>query len=789
MAEIYNVDLQETVENSFLTYAGHVIQERAIPDVRDGLKFSTRQILYSQFIDKITYDKPFKKAQKSVASAMNHFYVHGDQACYGVLARMAKPFAMRYTLEEGSGNVGDLVDPDDHAAARYLEMRMSKFGNELFTNINKNVIEEWKDNYDQTEKFPLILPTLGFYNIVNGSSGIAVGMSTSIPQFNITDINNSLIKLIDKPYSTFDEIYCIPDFATGGIIINADEVKESLRVGQGKAIKIRAKIEYDSDKHQLLVTEMPYGVYTNTVCCQLARILDEDPNCGIDKFIDATNSKPLIKISLSKKAIAEKVAKRLYKETSLENFYGVNMIMLEDGRFPKQFGLLEALKENLNHQKTMLHKSYEFDLEKAKARLHIIEGLLIALAHIEEVIRIVKNSNSTSEAINSLTKNFLLTEIQAKAILDLKLQRLVNLEVKKLENERAEVILTITSIEEILNNEYLLNNELKKILIDVRNKYGDARRTQILNLSIESEDDDPVEKKSLIVYLTNLNNLYPVETNSLITQSRGGKGAKLKLNKNEYIIDSISGENSDLCFAFSNKGKSFCFSLADMPNEGHTNTQEFFSLNDGESVTNIIAYNKTNAAKFVIFITKNGIVKKSVISEYNIKKGKVATAIKLKDDDEIVNIQFVEKENLGILTKDGHYVIINTVEINEIGRIAIGVKGITLGEEDYVVDARIISNDAIEIFSITKEGTGKRTLISEFPLLNRGAKGSIIQKVKNETLVSFLPLTTMDKEITIVSNKASIKIPVSDILLTNKGAQGTSAKKMADGENIINLIR
>ena len=429
MSELKKVNLTETLESNFARYAGMVIQDRAIVDVRDGLKPAARQLAYAQYIDKLTYDKPFKKATKSVAAGMAHFYVHGDASAYSTLIRMGKPFAMRYPLEDVQGSYGNQMENDNEAAPRYVEMRLSNLGTHLFDSIEKDTIgeEDWRENYDGTEQYPAVLPSIGFYNLVQGSTGIGVALASSIPQFNLREMNNSLIKLLWNKNTPFEEIYCAPDFATGATIINGEEIKESIKNGTGPSIKIRAKIENDYQNNQLIVKELPYGVYTNTICKQLTEAIEENPDCGIVKFLDLTGTEPLIKITLEKGANFAKVKEFLYKNTALQSYFNVNMVMLKDGKVPQVFGLKEAMLEYLEHSKKVLKNRIIFDLEKAKARLEIVEGYLKALSIIDEVVALIKAQSSSAAACIALMNTFGFSERQAKAILDLKLNRLVNM--------------------------------------------------------------------------------------------------------------------------------------------------------------------------------------------------------------------------------------------------------------------------------------------------------------------------------------------------------------------------
>ena len=447
-------ELKPIIDESFTQYAGAVIQSRALVDVRDSLKPSARQIFYALYTDKFVSSKPHHKTLKAVGS-LSRFYIHGDSSAVGILMRAGQGFAMRYPLMDVKGNCGTLMESGNWAHQRYTESRLSPLANYLFKDIDKDTIEEWRDNYDDTEQYPGVLPTKGFYNLVNGTQGIAVGAASSIPQYNLKELNNALIHLIDNPDCSFEEIYCAPDFATGAILYNEDEVKQSMKNGTGFACKLRSVVDYDARERCFVVTEIPYSVYTNTICGQLEEILNGDENPGIDRFNDLTGSTPLIKIYLDKKANPDKVLRYLFKNTSLQYHYGINFTMLDDGRFPKVFTWKEILQAHINHERVVYRRAFEYDLNKINKRLHIIDGLLICMANIDEVVQTIRSSSSTQTAATAIQTKFLLDAEQAKAVLDMKLSRLAHLEVQKLQNERAELQGEADRIEKILNDKEL----------------------------------------------------------------------------------------------------------------------------------------------------------------------------------------------------------------------------------------------------------------------------------------------------------------------------------------------
>lgn len=779
-------DLQPIIKESFTQYAGAVLQSRALVDVRDCLKPSARQIFYCLYTDKFIHSKPFKKTLKGIGSAMR-MYIHGDSSCEGVIMRAGQPFAMRYPLVEVEGSYGNLMESGNWAAPRYTSSRLSELSNSLFSDIDKDTIDEWRDNYDDTEQYPAVLPSKGYYNIVNGTFGIGIGAASSIPQFNLKEVNNALIKLLWNPNIDFEEIYCAPDFATGASLLNEEEVKESLKNGNGKACKLRAKIEFDSNERCFIVTEIPFSVYTNTICGELEAILEGDDNPGIDRFNDLTGSTPLIKIYLTKKANADKVLKYLYKNTSLQYHYSINMTMLEDGRYPKIFTWKEALLNHIEHEKNIYRRAFEFDLSKIEQRLHIVDGILIALAKIEEVIETIKSSSSTQNANKNLREKFILTEIQAKAILDMKLSKLAKLEAKKYEDEKEELLKRKNEIEEILNDEILFKKEIEKGFNEVSKKFGDSRRTKILN--IEKDEDEPTEIKSLLISLTNQNNIFVSENSSLFVQRRGGVGTKFKLNNSEYVVSTSTAETTDSVLFFTNKGNFYHYVAGALPIDEKIPVESLFEIKSWEKVTAMSSYNKKNSKEYIIFFTKNGIMKKSKLEEYNMKRSGGLKALELDKDDEVIDVIFTNEEAVAICTAMGNLCVTESKEVRTIGRTARGVKAISLSKGDYVVCVSTYPNSTRYVCSVSSSGYIKKTDSSEIIKTGRATKGKKIQKTKDEDfIVGFITLTD-EKDLIITSNSARIKIDIESIPLLSRGAQGNKSIKLKETDKVIGISK
>ena len=595
--------------------------------------------------------------------------------------------------------------------------------------------------------------------------------------------------MLKNPNCDFDEIYCAPDFATGAILLNADEVKESIKNGVGKACKLRSVIEYDESENCLIVKEIPYSVYTSTIRSELDRILNEGLCPGIERYNDLTGSTPNIKIYLTKKANISKVLQILYKETSLQHHFSINMTMLDNGRFPKVFGWRDLLQAHIEHEKLIYRRGYGYDLSKAEARLHIVEGILIALAHIEEVIEVIKKSSSTADANKNLQTSFLLDEIQAKAILDIKLSRLAHMEVEKFENEATELKAKIDGLRYILDNEEEFNKQIIKGWQDVADKFGDERRTQIMNLAIDQETDEPVEKKQMVVHLTNLNTLYAYEDTTLIT-ARRGRGMKVKLGNNEQIIQTVKDSNLSNLLLFSSLGKVYNLPLSNLALDCRTPISTILELAPDEIITYIISDADKNQGEQVLFVTQKGTVKKTLLKEYNTKRTKGITAIKLTEGDFIKRVMIVnDNDNLAISTKNGYVVIFPLSDINIQGRATIGVRGITLRPNDKVCDACVIRKDAKELISVTETGQVKKTDLDEFSVTSRAAKGMIIHKLTDDDkLAGFAAVSSNSKTVSIASTGAIIKISLNEIPTTSRNTNGVKSINLKENQYVTGLI-
>ena len=604
-------NLKQVIEQSFGQYAGAVLQSRALVDVRDCLKPSARQIFYCLYTDKFTHNKQFKKTLKAIGSA-SRMYIHGDSSAEGIIMRAGQPFAMRYPLIEVEGSFGNLMESGNWAAPRYTSSRLTEFSERMFDGINKNTIDQWLDNYDDTERYPTVLPTIGFYNIVNGTMGIGIGASSSIPPTNLKEVNAAIIKLIRNPDTDFDEIVCYPDFPTGATILNRDEIKESLRAGHGASCKIRSTIEYNPNENCLIVTEIPYMVYTNTICKELETIISENEETTfIDRFNDLTGEKPLIKIYLKKGTNPKKAIDYLYKNTSLESYYSINFTMLKDGRWPTTFGWKQCLQEYITHIRQCKTREIQFDLDKALARKNIVDGLIKAYSIIDEVVALIRASANPSEASSKLISTYQFNEEQTKAILAMKLSSLTKLDIVKLNEEREELEEKIEWYNYLLNDTTALDNELIKILENVATKFGDERRTKILNL-VESEESEQetVKEEDVGVMLFDNNMIRVIKKEDLQGAKRGKKGANIKPPKGANLINTLYTSNLGTVAAFTNYGRMYNFSLNELDFGKDYSIYELIVPQDNEKVILLIDTTSFNAYHYLITVSKKGYLDK-----------------------------------------------------------------------------------------------------------------------------------------------------------------------------------
>lgn len=645
---IYNVDFQKAIENAFLEYGASVAQERSVADVRDGLKIGLRQGLYSQYHSKLTHSHKFQKAQKSVAAAMSLCYVHGDAAMYDTFIRAAKPWAFRYPLEEAQGAYGSPAAPDDHSAARYVEMRSSELADYLFAGLKKNAVKEWYNNYDDTEQIPSVLCPIGFWPLINGCQGIAVSFSTSSPQYNLREVNAALEKLILNPDIDFNAIYCAPDFATGGTIVNAQETKESIKNGFGKACRIRAKLEYLSKENCIKATELPYGVYTNTVIAQLAALTEEDENYGISKVIDHTKKAADIRIYLNKDINPAVMMRKLYADTSLESSFAINQIFLDQGRFPRVFGWRDACLAYIAHMDECKRRELKFDMDALIHRNHILDGLKIALVNIDDVVALIRNSESAAKAKIGLMERYGLDDEQAKAILDMKLQRLANLEAIKVNNEFDENAVEIDRLGNILGSQDEVNKLLIAALREVAAKFGDARRTQLMNLSEQVQE---IEEEEVTL---------SVSGNTIKVVKRGVK-------------DCFKTTNLSTLLFVTNQGKMYHVPVSSVIEAGSAKIATL--IQDNAPIVYYGDLEQTKLNKFWMFATSDGMVKKSNIEEYNYYGRNGTKMLKLRENSAVIACGvFTSNCETFTIPRGNSHTDVSVGIVNPTGKAAMGSK-------------------------------------------------------------------------------------------------------------------
>lgn len=792
--KIITKEVRDAVPEAYLPFSAYVIQTRALPDARDCLKTGGRYILWSQYLQKNTFDKNRKKGADIYGPVM-HWNPHGDAGIWDNIVRFAKPFSMRYLLEDPKGNVGSMRKGKDHAAPRYLELRSSEIANEFTKLIKKGAVAEWKLNYSGEDKYPAVLPTL-FPNFVNGNTGIGVGCASSIPCFNLSEAINSLKILVNNRDADYEEIYIAPDFPTGATIINANEVKESLKTGRGKAIKLRATIEFNPDENALEIQELPYQVYTANIVKQIEKALEEGKLLGVKSYYDGTDKScgkygTKIVIYLNKGANVKQVVRQLYKETSLQDSFTICQLMLENGIKPREYGLKDMMLAYLDHAMGCLKRSYEFELAKVNKEINKNKGFLIAIAHIKEVVDLIQNTDSEATLIKIFKEKYGLNEEQTKEILELKLRKLMKLEYVKIEKELEKLCAEAERLNALVNDKEIFNTAFIAELDRINKKWGDPRRTKVINLdfSDDKEDAEPIEKKELLIHFTSLGNIYTQESTTLMTSRRGGKGTKVKLANNEAIVQTLNDTNFSSLLVFSNKGKMYSLSIDDLPVNSKVNVAQFFEFEVGEHITTATSIARKSEVKYFTFITKNGMIKKTKATEYEHRRGKSLKAINLKDDDEVVSVHFVNDEKVGILTSEGNFVIIETEEINPIGRATAGVKAIKLNTNDKVISSHTISNKDNMLITISRGGLTKKTSLEEFPVCNRGIKGRKISGTRdNDFIVDFLTLSE-DCDIISIQNKGTIKFNTSELRNLSRDATGVKAITLKDGDYVVDLIR
>ena len=793
---LIKLDIEDEMKKSFISYAMAVIIDRALPDVRDGLKPVHRRILYAMNELGLTPDKPFRKSARIVGDVLGKYHPHGDTAVYDSMVRMAQDFSTREMLVLGHGNFGS-VDGDSPAAMRYTEAKLSKIATELIRDIDKDTVDFYP-NFDETLMQPSVLPSRYPNLLVNGSSGIAVGMATNIPPHNLAETIDGVVALIDDPdidVETLMEHIKGPDFPTGATIMGMAGIREAYLTGRGRVI-VRGKSEIEqatANKAHIIVTEIPYQVNKARLIERIAELVQEKKIEGISDLRDESDRNGMrIVIELKRDVNPSIILNALYKHTQLQDTFGVNMLALVNGE-PKVLNLKQMLFYYLEHQKEVIVRRTRFDLDKAEKRAHILKGLLIALDNIDEVIRIIRSSKSDSEAKVRLIEAFLLTDIQVQAILDMRLRRLTSLERDKIVSEHEELLKTIAYLTEVLGNESLVLGIVKTEILEIKGKYGDGRRTEIEPVLDEIEMEDLIQPEDIVVTKTHFGYIKRMPAATYKVQKRGGKGIVGMSTREEDFVEDIMVTNThdDIMF-FTNKGRAFRIRAYMIPQAGRTAKGtaivNLLQLQDGEKVTACFNVQDDDAInKYLVLCTKLGIVKKTPYVEYdNIRKGGLI-AIGLRDDDELISVALTDgKTELFIGTHDGKCIRMAEEDIRPMGRTAMGVRGIKLNKSDYVVDMEEIKENA-QVLAITENGMGKRTKIENYRLQARGGKGVKVMNISERTgkLIGF-KMVTDDQDIMLISDDGTIiRMAVEEISSLTRDTQGVKLMRVGDSQNVV----
>ena len=798
--KIHEVDLKETMETSYIDYAMSVIASRALPDVRDGLKPVQRRVLYSMVELNNGPDKPHRKCARIVGDTMGKFHPHGDSSIYGALVNMAQEWNTRYPLVDGHGNFGS-EDGDGAAAMRYTEARLSKISMEMVADINKDTVE-FTPNFDETEKEPSVLPSRYPNLLVNGTSGIAVGMATNIPPHNLTETINAIVKIIDNKVeenrdTTIEEIMEIikgPDFPTGATILGRKDVEQAYRTGRGK-IKTRAVSEIetmDNGKSRIIVTELPYMVNKAKLVEKIASLVKEKKVDGITDLRDESDQEGTrVVIEVRRDANANVILNQLYKHTQLQDSFGVIMLALVNGE-PKVLNLLQMLDEYLKHQKDVVTRRTKFELNKAEERAHIIKGLLIALDNIDEVIKIIRGSRTTADAKKNLIERFGLSDAQSQAIVDMRLRQLTGLAREDLEAEYADLMAKIDYLKSILADENKLLTVIKEEIEVIRDKFGDERRTKIgINVG-DLSDEDLIPEEDTVVAMTNLGYIKRMTVDNFKSQNRGGKGIKgMQTIDKDFMKDMFMVSTHDYILFLTNTGRIYKLKCYEIPEAGRTARGmaivNLLQLQPGEKISAMVQMKEFEEDKYLIMATKKGTIKKTPIMAYtNIRKSGIQ-AITLREDDELIDVNISDNnDNIMLITKKGQGIKFRETDVRETGRSAMGVRGIELNQDDEVISMQLESQGEC-VLIVSANGMGKRTPFTDFKLQNRGGKGVKCYKISDKTgEVVGAKAVNDGNEIMMITNEGIvIRMFVDDISILGRVTLGVKLMNTGDKDDIV----
>ena len=793
--------IEDVMEDSYLRYSMSVIVSRALPDVRDGLKPVHRRILYSMEKNGWRAGSKFVKSARITGDVMGKYHPHGDSAIYDSMVRMAQDWSMRYVLVDGQGNFGSM-DGDPPAAQRYTEARMARTGGELLTDLDKDTVD-FRENYDGSEVEPSVLPAKLPNLLLNGQIGIAVGMATSIPPHNLTEIANAIILLIDKPEATLDELLVHvkgPDFPTGGIIFGQDSLRNAYATGRG-GIVVRgvANIEEREKKgsHRIIISEVPYGLNKASLLEKIAELVKDKKIVGISDLRDeSARGAVKVVVDLKKDAYPKKVLNQLYKMTPLQSSFHYNMLALIDGIQPRILGLSDILHEYIKHRQVVVRRRTEYDLKKAEARAHVLEGLSIALDHIDEVIKVIRGSDTTEEAQNNLIAKFKLSEIQAKAILAMQLRQLAGLERKKIEDELAELRKLIAELTAILGDEKRILSIIKEELTELRDKYGDERRTKVIPQELgKFSDEELIPDEQIVVTLTSANYIKRSPEAEYKKQGRGGKGRRGMATREEDIIEHVvMASTHDYLLFFTNKGRVFRLKAYEVPTTG-LNAKgiaivNLLQLQPEEKVSSVIRVSRSEENGFLLMCTIRGVVKKTAYEQYTKVRGSGLIAINLDAGDELKWIRFSNGDNeVVISTSMGQAIRFHEKDVRPMGRVSRGVRGIRLRLGDNVIGMDLVKDNS-SIFVISELGYGKRTKVSQFTAHARGGVGIRSAVVNNKTgkLIGVATLSEEANEVIIISNLGqTIRLGLKDIPELGRATQGVRIMRLNEKDSVASL--
>ena len=802
--KIHEVDLQKTMETSYIDYAMSVIASRALPDVRDGLKPVQRRVLYSMIELNNGPDKPHRKSARIVGDTMGKYHPHGDSSIYGALVNMAQPWSFRYPLVDGHGNFGS-VDGDGAAAMRYTEARLSKISMELLADINKDTVD-FVPNFDETEKEPSVLPSRYPNLLVNGTTGIAVGMATNIPPHNLREVVDAIVKIIDNRIiddkeTEIEEILSIikaPDFPTGGIILGTRGSEEAYRTGRGK-VRVRAVTDIETmanGKSRIIVTELPYMVNKANLILKIAELVKLKKIDGITDLRDESDREGMrIVIELRRDANANIVLNHLYKHTQMQDTFGIIMLALVNNE-PKVLNILDMLKAYIAHQEDVVTRRTRYDLNKAEERDHILQGLLIALDNIDEVIRIIRGSRTTQIAKESLMERFGLTDVQAQAIVDMRLRALTGLEREKLENEHQELIAKIAELKAILADEKLLLGVIRTEIKEVSDKFGDDRKSKIGYDTFDISMEDMVPNENTIIAMSNLGYIKRMTIDNFKSQHRGGKGIKgMQTIEDDFIADLLMTTTHHYIMFFTNYGRVYRLKAYEIPEGSRTSRGvaivNILQLNPGEKISAIIPVKDYEENKNLFMVTKKGIVKKTDIVEYsNVRKNGLA-AINLRDDDELIEVKITDADTeIFLVTKCGMCIRFKETDVRCTGRASMGVIGMSLGDEDEIIGMQL-DHQGDSLLIVSENGMGKRTYLNEFTVQKRGGKGVKCYKITDKTgYVVGVKAVNDDHEIMMITTGGIIiQIPMEDVSILGRITSGVKLINLDKGVKVAQIAK